>query len=117
MRISDWSSDVCSSDLRGGEIGGVGAEAAGARHALRAPGDMPLPADDAVDVGDHDEGEARQPVGLETLAEGDAGYRELGGAGARRPNVAETPVGECGARHVFRLRNVGMAAGLEIGVK
>src|SRR3546814_18865477 len=23
MRISDWSSDVCSSDLRGGRIGGV----------------------------------------------------------------------------------------------
>src|SRR3546814_7923329 len=79
---------------RGGEIGGVGAEAAGARHALRAPGDMPLPADDAVDVGDHAEGEARQPVGLETLAEGDAWYREIGGAGARRQIVAEPPVGD-----------------------
>src|SRR3546814_17012399 len=68
---------------------------------------MPLPADDAVDVGDHAEGEARQPVGLETLAEGDAGYREIGGAGARRQIVAEPHVGDFGARLGFGERAGG----------
>src|SRR3546814_4064837 len=37
MRISDWSSDVCSSDLQGGEVfAGLGAQAGKARPPCRA---------------------------------------------------------------------------------
>src|SRR3546814_12375082 len=37
MRISDWSSDVCSSDLLLRATGGVGAVAWTVRHPLRVP--------------------------------------------------------------------------------
>src|SRR3546814_20041052 len=36
MRISDWSSDVCSSDLRGPHGAGAGGSEAGGRHPRRA---------------------------------------------------------------------------------
>src|SRR3546814_6426202 len=46
MRISDWSSDVCSSDLRPGE-GAV--EGVGHRHAVRGAGPVVLDGDGEAD--------------------------------------------------------------------
>src|SRR3546814_16731520 len=70
MRISDWSSDVCSSDLRGarGRAGGTGARyplgSGPLRHETNAgmtiAASMPGPAGDAADV----RAAARRTLGL-----------------------------------------------------
>src|SRR3546814_8713991 len=46
MRISDWSSDVCSSDLAGAARGAVGARGKGAAKGVTMPIDATQPYDD-----------------------------------------------------------------------
>src|SRR3546814_11771161 len=58
MRISDWSSDVCSSDLVGGEVVEVGATGEVARHP--AVGRLDRDADTVVLA--HEQHRRRQPL-------------------------------------------------------
>src|SRR3546814_16627528 len=97
MRISDWSSDVCSSDLVGGEEDGVAELNGGALSVLRERDDVALGAaergpvahrvlDQLVGLGDPE----RPAAALEPVVEDDAGDLAAlapPGAVAQEPNA------------------------------
>src|SRR3546814_8385736 len=107
MRISDWSSDVCSSDLVGGEEDGVAELNGGALSVLRERDDVALGAaergpvahrvlDQLVGLGDPE----RPAAALEPVVEDDAG--DLA-ALARPGAVAQEPTApEAQGVHGFR---------------
>src|SRR3546814_1514319 len=109
MRISDWSSDVCSSDLVGGEEDGVAELDGGALPVMRERDDVALGAaergpvahrvlDQLVGLGDPE----RPAPALEPVVEDDAGdLAALAGAGAvpQEPAAPEAH-GEIGRAHV-----------------
>src|SRR3546814_18391946 len=67
MRISDWSSDVCSSDLRPGAGGGKGAITVARLHLPGAPRRRPRPAGPAPPPA-HRRHPGRPPVGQRPAA-------------------------------------------------
>src|SRR3546814_2002838 len=98
MRISDWSSDVCSSDLFGGEEGaargggGRRDRRSGGPRARPAPGPRPLHRRPAPRAGDRRPARAalRRPVGAGEPARGGGSEGGAGGADgeARRDQLA-----------------------------
>src|SRR3546814_16051892 len=88
MRISDWSSDVCSSDRRGG-VEVVHAAAVGGRNVevvVRATARNRVEGIDAVDEVGVDEvagGVHRKVVVAERAGAGDTAPREIGRASGR----------------------------------
>src|SRR3546814_16959341 len=77
MRISDWSSDVCSSDLRGGA--GV----------LHQPVRLAVPGDEHLAVGGGDDGDAEAHLDLRRHADVDAAMAVV----AERPAAMVAPAG------------------------
>src|SRR3546814_14447350 len=84
MRISDWSSDVCSSDLRGGA--GV----------LHQPVRLAVPGDEHLAVGGGDDGDAAAHLDLRRHADVDAAMAVV----AERPAAMVAPAGRSEERRV-----------------
>src|SRR3546814_3257684 len=89
MRISDWSSDVCSSDLRGAEVGGH--DRLGDRRGHPATGLL-----------------AGALLALDDHGDGDGGGLTGGTGESHDPGVGAGRVGA-------ELRGAGLAANLEAG--
>src|SRR3546814_6248368 len=100
MRISDWSSDVCSSDLLGDE-GAVAAHASGGDHGLLLAEQVGEDAGEhhrhfGIAVGDpemrlHRTRFAPERIGRDHAAEAETGFaRSDGGAGAAARSEAHT---------------------------
>src|SRR3546814_15828051 len=90
MRISDWSSDVCSSDLEGAVVG-----AGAGRSARAAAGDVDLV--DLVEPAGCVTGQQAGVAGREPRADDD-GHPPLGGFGAAVEEALDV-VEPVGARH------------------
>src|SRR3546814_18696364 len=73
MRISDWSSDVCSSDLR--HFGGVDGEEAAMAPILPAPDEEGLDAHRTAPGREREDVRIAQPFGIDRLAALDEGQR------------------------------------------
>src|SRR3546814_7728658 len=83
MRISDWSSDVCSSDLRAGADEGAVAEGAGyGRDALEGPGRVERHLDQGESFLDQGSSHVESIPGLEAAQDGHE--RQAGEAGVQR---------------------------------
>src|SRR3546814_10338490 len=90
MRISDWSSDVCSSDLRRRDVAAAG------QHAdPLALGQQALDQVAADEAGSPEHGDVPAPGALDGL---DRGRRDAGGEGSEEPSVGK----ECVSNGRFR---------------
>src|SRR3546814_18117519 len=110
MRISDWSSDVCSSDLRGGERVGFGEQRA-RRAGLGDPLDVIL----APLLAGEEEGQAIDPTrkGRNEMIEKQKRQRE-GSAPQQRLDGGIAPLQEIAQRRDPRLQHVGDYGGQRV---